>query len=442
MNHRIILGLLVFLTGMGCVGNGGKPNVFIIIIDTLRADHMSCYGYDRLTSPCIDSLAVKGTLFTRCQAQSPWTLPSHATIWTGLTPVSHQAGRRADRTYGLDSELPTIATILKGNGYITAGFVNVAILRNELGFANGYDHYSVNMCGHGRAGETIDEVLTWLHENRGNPKPFLVVIHLFDPHSPYSPPDPFDTLFCPEGVDGVDSWEISSDGTVLNPEDLEHLINLYDGEIRWTDSQIGRLFSGLRHLGIAENSIIILTSDHGEEFLEHDYIGHGHTLFQELLHVPLIIAVPGGRHGVSDSSLTGQIDILPTVLHLLEIEKDGNFEGIDIISGQIPSDRTMFSSGCELIFADRCDSAVLDKENVWSLASVLKSEKKVIMCMRTLNGFMFNLTQDPEEKLPLTPDEILQQELEMYWSTPPTGRLIHVQSDIIDDQLRGLGYIR
>jgi len=442
MNHRKFLSLLVLMAGIGCVRNSSQPDVFIIIIDTLRADHLSCYGYDRLTSPCIDSLAAEGTLFTRCQAQSPWTLPSHATIWTGLTPVSHQAGRRADQTYGLDSELSTIATILKDNGYITGGFVNVAILRREFGFANGFDHYNINMTGHGRAGETVDEVLTWLHENRGNPRPFLVVIHLFDPHSPYSPPPPFDTLFCPEGVDGFDSWEISSDGTILNPEDKDHFVHLYDDEIRWTDSQIGRLFSGLRYLGMADNSIIIITSDHGEEFLEHGYVGHGHTLFQELLHVPLIIAAPGVQHGVRDSSLTGQVDILPTLLYLLDIEHDGNFEGMNIISDQIPSDRSVFSSGCDLIFVDRCSLVVVDRENIWSLASVLQSEKKAIMDMRTLDGIMFDLTQDPDEEYPLTPDEFLQQQLEMYWTTPPLGRLMPVQSDDIDEQLRGLGYIR
>ena len=436
VRKTITLIIIVILTGTGCdLTESRRPDVFLIIIDTLRADHLSCYGYDRVTSPVLDSLAASGTLFTRCQAQAPWTLPAHASIWTGLSVASHMVSIRDMITYGLSTDLDNIATILKSEGYVTLGFVNVVLLNNSFGFANGFDHYSWVAHGHGRAAETVDEVLEWFMENRGNPNPKLVVIHLFDVHAPYDPPAPFDTRYSSKGTEGITNWEISDDGELLNPEARDHLIDMYDGEIAWVDSQLGRLFGQLRELGIAENAMIIVTSDHGEEFLDHGYWWHSYSLYQELLHVPLIISGPGIPSGVTDSAPAAQYDILPIIAGYVGTSVPGHVEGMDLFS---PSQelRTIPSSGA--IVAARRGG---DPANYESLCSVLDQYRKGIYNFYTGDEQMFDLRLDPGEHHPQSLDSVMLESLEYYRATPALVVPPMVRGRDIDETLEDLGYI-
>lgn len=436
MRKTIAVIIIVILTGSGCNPVESKrPDVFLIIIDTLRADHLSCYGYDRVTSPVLDSLAASGTLFMRCQAQAPWTLPAHASIWTGLSVASHMAGIRDMITYGLSTDFDNIATVLKNEGYVTLGFVNVVLLNNSFGFANGFDHYSWIAHGHGRAAETVDEVLEWFMENRGNPNPKLVVIHLFDVHAPYNPPPPFDTRYSFEGTGGITDWEVSDDAELLNPEAREHLINMYDGEIAWVDSQLGRLFGQLRELDIADNALIIVTSDHGEEFLDHGLWGHGHSLYQELLHVPLIISGPGIPSGVTESTPAAQYDILPTIAAYAGVSMPDHVEGIDLFS---PSQelRILPSSGA---FIGHC--RIGNSANFESICSVLDQYRKGIYNFHTGDEQMFDLSLDPGEHHPQPLDSVLLELLEYYRVTPQLAVPPVVRGREIDDTLEDLGYI-
>lgn len=204
--------------------------------------------------------------------------------------AAHGAGTRDGLNYGLDPELPNIATVLKEAGYVTLGMVNVSSLCNDYGFATGFDYYSWDENGAGRAGETVDEYLRWMDENSGNPAPVFCLMHFYDVHSPYDPPAPFDSLYCPGGSGGIVGWSFDSlTHLVTNPGDRDHLVDMYDGEIAWVDTQIGRLMSELRARALDDNTLVIITADHGEEFLEHGGWGHSHSLWQEILHVPLII---------------------------------------------------------------------------------------------------------------------------------------------------------
>ncbi len=232
--YKIGILFLVILAGLGCsAGRSNLPNIIIISIDTLRADHLGCYGYERNTSPVLDSLAEAGTIYTRAQAQAPHTTPAHSSIWTGLSVISHGAGYHDGSDYGLDPDLPTIATMLKENGYITLGMVNVSILNNDFGFASGFDYYSWNPNGEARAGETVDEYLKWLDDNQGNPNPVFAMIHLYDVHLPFDPPAPYDLQFTENGSEGITNWESDPEtGVLLTPEVTPHLIDLYDGEIQ------------------------------------------------------------------------------------------------------------------------------------------------------------------------------------------------------------------
>jgi len=435
--RTFLLLVLLMAIGFGCAPvRSDQPNVVLIIIDTLRADHLGCYGYSRDTSPVLDSLAASGIRFSRCQAQAPWTLPAHASIWTGLTVTSHMTGNRGGIDYGLDPELQNIATILKEEGYVTLGFVNVVLLSTDFGFANGFDHYSSYPDGNGRAAETVSEVLGWLDENQGNPGPLLIVMHLFDVHAPYDPPGPFDRRFSESGAEGVTGWEIE-EGTLLNPEDRDHLLDMYDGEISWVDSELGRFFAELRARGLSGNTLIIVTSDHGEEFLEHGRWGHGHDLYQEQLHVPLIITGPGIPGGVVDSTLAAQIDILPTITGFTGLPIPPEVEGLNLL--ELHGHRTVPSSG---VSPDRCFLVNSSLEDFENRASILVDYRKAIVNFTTGEESMFDLDVDPGENNPSEPSPDLIEALELYWTTPPLGEPSSVTDERIQEDLQGLGYIR
>jgi len=438
---RTTLVVLFMLACIGCSLNGTSlPNIILISIDTLRADHLGCYGYYRDTSPCLDSLAASGTIFTRCQAQAPHTIPSHASIWTGLSVISHGAGNHNGSDYGLDPELPTIATVLKDKGYITLGIVNVVILNNDFGFASGFDYYSWHENGEGRAGIAFDEYLKWLDENVGNPNPVFALIHLYDVHGPYDPPAPYDMTFTTGGSEGIIEWQTDPlTGALLNPYDKDHLLNLYDGEISWVDSQLNRLFSELRQRGLAENTLIIVVADHGEEFLEHNGFGHSHAVWQEMLHVPLIISGPGIPVGVVDDIPAGQFDILPTIADYLEITLEFPVDGVSLLDSTSRTENRILPSS--RVSPDKCFRWGLEQYE--GLIAVLSGNRKAIINYGIEEpGVMFNLVSDPEEMDSLTLEPHMAEALDQYWTTPPVGNPSALNSESINSLLEDLGYVR
>ena len=265
-------------------------NVILIIIDTLRADHLSCYGYHRYTSPSIDSLTESGSLWTSFAAQSPWTLPSHASIWTGLSVRSHrtslitmeQMTDDESKNFALDPALPTLPELMSQGGYRTFGLANVCLLRDIYGFDRGFQQYSVHNAGHGRAEVSVDSLVHWLQLNGDDD--FFCMLHLYDVHGPYDPPGQYGRLFQADPRSDVSCW-ITEDDAVQNPDDLEHLVSRYDGEIAWVDYN-----------------------------LEHGWVDHSHTLYSEVIFVPQILSGPGNPPGTVNSSNVGQFDILPTIL--------------------------------------------------------------------------------------------------------------------------------
>jgi len=345
-------------------------------------------------------------------------------ILTGLTVRTHRCGRFGGLTYGLDPELPTLATILRENGYSTAAFVNVAYLGHTFGLSKDFEHFRINSVGQGMARVTVDSLLMWLDED--NPEdPFFVFFHLFDPHLPYDPPEGFDTCFEPRGTSGITEWEMNALGEFY-PLQVPHLLNMYDGEIKWTDSQLSRLFSELRERGLTDNLIIVLTADHGEEFLEHGEWGHGNNLYQTSIHVPLIISGRGIPEGSSDSITVAQIDILPTILTFAGIPVPERIEGMDLF-GDIPLDRSVYSSGVS-------DDSIS--------AALVSDHAKIIWSSMDDRSEQFNLRDDPLEIYRLDTDSLLLESLLEYWAWPclwePTMK---DKSDRDLEQLRALGYI-
>ncbi len=301
------------------------PNVFLLNIDMLRADHLGVHGYGRDTTPVLDDLARKGAWFTQARAHAPWTYPSVVSMLTGLYPTSHGATyAQADGDYvttSLSTEIDTLASRLKAGGYATAAFVTNPLLKRYSGLDHGFDVYRDEFVGEWRrdvrapwwhdsmlAANVHHEALEWLPHDVESP--VFVYIHYIDVHGPFLDPKPFGQ---PRGLVRPRQAERAR----LTGEPRQLAIDLYDGELRALDEEIGRLLAALAQRRLLENSIVIITGDHGEEFGEHDGHGHGHSLYDELLHVPLIVvrteAAPYNRR---IDQLVGHIDVVPTILDL------------------------------------------------------------------------------------------------------------------------------
>ncbi len=318
-------------------------NVVLISIDTVRADHLGCYGYDVETSPNMDRLAEEAVLFTEALSQSSWTLPSHMSIMTSQYPSVHGVGpaRRA-----LAASTPTLAEVLSKSGFETAGFVSWVFLGSQWGFAQGFDTFrelwgapmtADNPAGGAFTADVVtDAAVEWVRGEHAGP--FFLFVHYFDPHMNYEPPPPYDTMFDP-AYEGAASGEWSRLKQYIkwmneNPEsiserDLEHVIALYDGEIRYVDEHVGRLMNALDGEVGLENCLVVLTSDHGEEFNDHGSMeGHGWTLYNEVLRVPLMVRMPGrlSRAAVVDSTVA-LIDLAPTILELVKAPAPESFQG-------------------------------------------------------------------------------------------------------------------
>lgn len=278
-----------------------KYNLLLITIDTLRADHLGCYGYHHVNTPAIDGLATEGVLFTKAFTPVPITLPSHVTIMTGLYPVQH--GIQNNGNFILGPDALTLAEIMKAEGYRTGACIGAFVLDSLFGLDQGFDFYddslpkeetAATLLENERRGEAVTQAaLNWLEKNKD--APFLLWLHYFDPHAIYLPPSPFKE---------------------------EYKGNLYDGEIAYTDRCIGDLFKGIKKMGFMDRTIIILTSDHGEGLGEHGEPTHAIFIYDSTLRVPLIIRDPRGTLPSGKiNAMVSTLDILPTILDLLDLSQ-------------------------------------------------------------------------------------------------------------------------
>jgi arylsulfatase A-like enzyme len=328
----------------GVEDNADKPNIILISIDTLRADHLSCYGYPRETTPATDALSQDSVLFTHTYSPSPSTLPSHMSMLTSLYPTNHGlvtmplGGPQGD-SLSLDPAIMTLSDFLREEGYVTSAFTGGAQISSQFGFSKGFDFYQENKGSilKDTAESLSEKVSEWLLRNQD--KKFFLFLHTYQVHAPYTPPSPYEDLFLNENAKWkkADLIEILSSRqgkySKLTQEETENLIALYDGEIKYLDELFVRpLISQLKKLNLYDRSMIIFTADHGEEFYEHKGWEHGHSLYRENIHVPLIIKFPRSKHrGNKVESTTRIIDILPTILKEAGIEKKNpHFDGRDL----------------------------------------------------------------------------------------------------------------
>ncbi len=372
---RRVLALAFFALALTCQGcsepgtEGATPagtptarpaTVVLIIVDTLRADHLGLHGYERPTSPQLDDWAAAGRVFDDAWASSSWTLPAFGSIYTGHLAARHGAGliprNRGPnpKPLGLDRKARTLAEILASNGYETGAVMNNPFLAREFGVAAGfgtYDYVAGNNRNIRRADEVVTRSLEWL--DRHTEKPAFLVVHFFDPHMDYDPPP---------SVRGTFTGKISSElslpiehmewlrrhGKELSEADRAFVNAAYDEELLAVDHATGRLLGGLQERGVLETGIVVYTSDHGEEIFDHDGFEHGHAMWQELLHVPLIFWGKGIEAG-REAGPVSHVDIMPTLLEALGVAPEPDLEGISLVGnlrrGEEIAKRRLYAEG-------------------------------------------------------------------------------------------------
>jgi arylsulfatase A-like enzyme/Flp pilus assembly protein TadD len=306
-------------------------NYIIISVDTLRADRLGCYGFSDVKTPTIDMFASIGVKFERCIAQTPLTLPSHTSLLTGTFPTFH--GVRDNGGFLVPQEMNTIAELFKQNGFQTSAFVAAYVLDSKWGIDQGFDYYfdnfdlskykTISLGNVQRPGnEVVDEVIPWL--DRHKQQKFFTWIHLYDPHTPYEPPSPYNEMY---------------------PD------HPYIGEIAYTDSQIARIWEYLEKNGLVDNTILVFTSDHGESLGEHREMAHGFFVYQAGVHVPLIFVTPFELfQGISRSAVVSLVDIMPTVLDLSGIPIPDQVQGKSLVPIFSSESQTKYFSYSETFY--------------------------------------------------------------------------------------------
>jgi arylsulfatase A-like enzyme len=418
-----------------------RPNIVLITLDTTRPDFLGTYS-GRDSSPNLDRLARESTVYTRAQSTANWTLPAHASLFTGKFTTSHGARYDADgpliltsaieghegykryRARGLAPEERTLAQILQEHGYATAAFVGGPWLKRVMGVDTGFDLYDddgILGIGGRAAPELTDRAIDWIRTQRD--EPMFVFLNYFDPHSPYAPPAVY--LRAPRGMNPR-----------LDAERPEMRRALYEGEIRYMDFDLGRLLGELRALGLYDRTWIIVTGDHGELLGEHGLQGHGTTLHKELTHIPLVIKHPKGEGSVGEVDAPAQlVDILPTILDRLDLPLPPGIQGSPLDA----LDHPVVAESYPLPFFEnaRGDVRALiegDYKLIWS-----SSGPDELYRLSTDPGEAHNLAVDEPERA-----EAMRQRLSAYLESLPrpleAGTPTEVDAET-REALRRLGYV-
>ncbi len=389
-------------------------NIVFIVVDTLRASRLGCYGYPMPTSPTMDRLAAEGAIFSRCFAPGIPTTPAHTTMFTGLHPLTHNIvchGGQAD----LDRKTPVLAEMLQNSGYTTAAVDNLYDMKSWL--ARGYEFYINPSHRHKlRLLVSCEEInaraLPWIREHSS--EQFFLFLHYWEPHTPYLPPERYRTFY-PAGRDPFSPehtsfepikrqpfWEMFRDlwFNKLGPvTDAEYVASLYDAEIRHVDDGIAQVLAVLEETGLVEETLVILTGDHGESMYQHDIYFDHHGLYDDITHVPLICRMPGRMApGQTISPLVSHLDIAPTLLEAAGIAVPPSLEG-----------RSHWKSltGLEEPLGVK---HVISCESTWQAKWAVRTETAKFILAREPDRHgmppreLYDLTTDPGETLNLAED--------------------------------------
>ncbi len=384
-------------------------NVILVSFDALQAAHTSCLGYFRKTTPTIDDLAAKGFLFTQAIAQASWTVPSTMSWFTSLYPSEHKVVNKYSiytekekvltDLSKLSPQVITLTEVLKKSGYATGGFTGDAGVSAKFGFGRGFDMY-VDDKKFAGMDHSVPPAIQWLRENKG--KKFFMFLHGYDSHGQYDPLDGFTRRFVDFEYKGPlkggkeEQGKFREEGLEkgslqLTAEDVRFWRALYDEKINDADRRFKEFVEELKRLGLLEKTIIIITSDHGTEFYEHKRFDHGFSLYEELIHVPLVVYLPGLKGGTTINEQVRGIDIMPTILDLLQIKSPDTVQqqmkGVSLVpfmQGN-PQSLVAFSETDYRLFTHKRSIRTPDG---WKFIYSLENDKKEL----------YNLAADPAEQ--------------------------------------------
>jgi len=402
----------------GCADRGARgdprPDIVMVVVDSLRADHLGCYGYARDTSPTLDRLAREGVLFENATSTTSWTLPAHAAVFTGLDDLAH--GVTDNRRRLADAHL-TLAEVLRAAGYRTAGFYGAPFLHPSFGLQQGFDVYESyigslwegmdddefhSRLGRGELGavgevsgpRAVRMVDSWL--DGASDDPFFLFVHLWDVHHDYIPPREHLAPFDPD-PDTVRRFHQLLRNPDVRPDmeagDLRDLVACYDGEVRFTDDSLARILESLERHERLDGTVVLFTADHGDEFFEHGGVGHRRTLFEEVLRIPMILWCPGRLEaGVRVEGLVGLTDVMPTLLALAGVGVPAEVRGKDLLPLIRGEPRGRSREGRE---------ALIELERTMT---GIRTDRYKLIRHRDGETRCFDLEADPQERRPLPAD--------------------------------------
>jgi len=443
--------VLIIITVAGCAGPKKPTDVILVVMDTTRADHLSVYGYERETTPNLESFASEAVVYERAWSTSSWTLPGHASLLTGRYVTAHGAHMRpdlapdslGDNPPRLPESVVTAAELLAEKGYHTAAFAGAGWLAPEFGLLQGYSVKDAKNLRDVSAGELTDRAIKWLDAIPPG-EPVHLLLNYFDAHWPYKPPDGFDIFSGGTGSARGPGHDKRSRPPIPADSDLagklKAAIALYDGEIRYVDQQIGRLFEALRRLGRFNDALIAVVADHGESFGEHGAMGHGAWLYETVLRIPFIVRWPGGRNGGTRvEHPVSIVDMAPIIAH------ETGVKFADDIDGLPPGQR-------KLALAEEVPSALFKKHVVKGktpldrdLIAGIRWPRKLIINMPG-SPELFRLDRDPGENQNLADGRLearlLRDTLRVVSSLkPPEPEAPHPMSEEARARLKALGYM-
>jgi arylsulfatase A-like enzyme len=464
---RLIATVVVMVSLAGCSSPDAPPaeaeNLVILSIDTLRADHLGCYGYDRSTSPNLDRFAGRGAVFEQAFTVHVSTAPAHATVLTGLEPAGHGIRRNGMR---LGPGVRTLAETFADRGWATGGFVSGWTLERHTGLDRGFSVYDDELdapgAGARRAGDlTTDRAIAWLEQQAADGRPSFLFLHLFEPHWPYDPPAT-DALGFLSG-----QYELA---TVSKPVHIDRLISVnrldlfeqreyvarYDGEIVVADRLLGRLLDALEDLGVAGSTVVIVLSDHGETLFEREWtMDHGARPFDEQARVPLILHLPDGRlAGRRIPQQVSLLDVTATVADIFGIEPPAGSQGASLLPlalGEVVDEdaRAVFTTArCE---PQRVPHITEPLRRGALVRAVRVPRLKLVQYPLASDGWhdeLYDLSADPGERsnlVSLRPEQaaMLGAALE-HWQATAGGALEFGATELdpeVETALRELGYL-
>jgi arylsulfatase A-like enzyme len=457
--------MLTFVLSASRSHQAAGPNVVLIVIDTARADHFSCYGYVPVTTPRLDAFAREAVRFEHAYSTSTWTLPAHASLFTGLFPVSHRA---TQEHLFLDDRFETLAELLHGRGYATAAFSGNPFVSQRTNLSQGFDLVA-EMWRRPDAAETGAHphatnrlIFDWLRR-RDAQRPFFLFVNYIEPHFPYDAPAAYESRFVPPDTTSEErrAAQVRWVDWYLHPTPFAPRVALvrsalYDAELAYADAIVGELLTELQRIGLYDRSIIVVTSDHGENLGDHGQLDHVFSLYNTTLHVPLLLRLPGGRLRNTVRTDPVQLtDVFSTLATITGVTA-GNplVAGHNLLDGPAPGDRAIFAEyyypqqALSVFPPDQQSSPALDRLRR-RLRSIQVGSQKFIWGSNGQDE-LYDLGVDPNEQQNLVAqgskplvvlDRQLQDTVRRYQGTEPLPRPSPPLDAATQERLRALGYL-